>query len=267
MASKYPPPVGEPPAVQFIAVDRLQVDPSYQRTIEDGPSQRLIKRIAEQWDWRLCMPLLVAQRAEGLFVIDGQHRTEAARLRGDIPHLPCAVVAFGAVSEEAKIFARANDGRKPMTKLDIYHANVAAGDIESVTIDQLVRDAGMSVAQRQNPLGMQPGQLNFTGALYMALRRHGRPVLSAALTVMGEVFGRQILPRGRMMLEALVFIFANPADDHDPDELRDVLATMSADEWTSHPIVESYAGSGMGRSYRVRQAIEAEIAQYRSDQQ
>jgi len=263
---RYPPAVGEPPAIQFVAVDRLQTDPSYQRPIDNKVSRNLIEKIASGWDWRLCVPLLVAQRPEGLFVIDGQHRTEAARIRGDIPHLPCSVVAFASCADEAVTFATANRQRKVMTKLDLFRASVAAGDIEAVIINQLVTDAGLAIAMEQSPLALKPGQLAFTTALFNALRRQGRSVLSAALTTIGEVFGRQLLSNGSTIFNALVYLFANPPADFDCDELHEVLGTMSAEEWVSHPIVDSYAGSGTGKGYRMRQAIEHELALYRREQ-
>src|SRR3546814_134476 len=85
---------GSPPAPQFAQIDQLLVDDSYQRSIEGGASQRLIVKIAENWDWRLCLPLIVSRRQGALYVIDGQHRYEAAKLRGDIRDLPIVLFAF-----------------------------------------------------------------------------------------------------------------------------------------------------------------------------
>jgi Holliday junction resolvase RusA-like endonuclease len=59
----------------------LNVDHAYQRMAEEPSSKRLIRHIAENWDWRLCAPLTVSDRAPpepGLYVIDGQHRLAAA---------------------------------------------------------------------------------------------------------------------------------------------------------------------------------------------
>ena len=80
--------IGEPPAVQFVAIDRLEVDGTYQRSTAGKASAKLIASIANRWDWRLCVPLLVSSRDGKLFIIDGQHRWEGARARGDIAFLP-----------------------------------------------------------------------------------------------------------------------------------------------------------------------------------
>lgn len=223
--------MGEPPAIQFVAVDRLQTDPAYQRSADNGSSRKLIDQIAHGWDWRLCVPLLVAKRPEGLFVIDGQHRCLAARQRGDIAHLPCSVVAFASPAEEAVTFAASNRQRKVMTKLDLFRAAVVAREPEAVVIDQLVRDAGLGMANTIAANGLKPGHLGFTTSLYKALRRHGRAVTSAALTAMGEAFGRQIMLDGAAIFGALLSIFANPPEGFDPDDLNAALRRFSAAEW------------------------------------
>jgi hypothetical protein len=92
---KVNPQVGQRPTLEFRRLCDLKIDPSYQRSIEIGTSQTLIRRIAMFWDWSLCQPLAVARRADGaLMVVDGQHRLAAARLRGDIYDLPCVITAY-----------------------------------------------------------------------------------------------------------------------------------------------------------------------------
>ena len=60
---------GTPPTLQFVALEQLQVDAAYQRSLETKTSQALIARIATNWDWSLCQPLAVApprrQHSEG----------------------------------------------------------------------------------------------------------------------------------------------------------------------------------------------------------
>lgn len=90
----YAPQLGTPPSIEWVAINDLKIDMSYQRSIEAETSQRLIASIVARWDWRLCMPLAVSRREEGRFVIDGQHRHAAARLRGDIAHLPCCIATY-----------------------------------------------------------------------------------------------------------------------------------------------------------------------------
>ena len=96
---------GQRPSLEFRPIADLQIDESYQRSIDTGPSQSLVKRIARDWDWGLCQPLNVAKREDGsLWVIDGQHRLAAARDRGDIYDLPCVVIASRCAGSRSAIW-------------------------------------------------------------------------------------------------------------------------------------------------------------------
>src|SRR5438270_788977 len=87
------------------------------------PPARLMRRIAANWDWGLCQPLYVARRADGkLYVVDGQHRWAAAKLRGDVWQLPCVVRSFESTEHEAAAFVALNQERTPLTVLQIFRA-------------------------------------------------------------------------------------------------------------------------------------------------
>ena len=64
---------GKLAVMQYCLPDQLEIDPTYQRSIDVGGSQSLIRRIAMHWDWGLCQPLTVAKRDDGsLWVVDGR---------------------------------------------------------------------------------------------------------------------------------------------------------------------------------------------------
>jgi hypothetical protein len=109
-------PLGSPPTLEWRAVGELLIDDSYQRTVEAAASQALIRRIAMFWDWGLCQPLAVSRRPDGkLLIVDGQHRASAAKLRGDIPHLPCVITSFASAGDEAAAFVALNQMRRPLS--------------------------------------------------------------------------------------------------------------------------------------------------------
>ena len=117
---------GSLPVLQYLTPGQLQVDASYQRSIENGQSRSLIARIAKDWNWDLCQVLVVSRRGDqGLFVVDGQHRLQAAKMRGDIGQLPCVVATYASAQEEAAIFAQLNRQRTPLKALDIFKAALA----------------------------------------------------------------------------------------------------------------------------------------------
>ena len=185
---------GRRPSLEFRPIADLMIDATYQRSIDSGPSVTLVKRIARAWDWGLCQPLNVARRDDGaLYVIDGQHRLAAARMRGDIYDLPCVIIASGSAHDEAVSFVALNQQRRPLTKLELFKAALAAGDGEAVMIQEALNVAGLSVAATSNPDSWKPGQLVNIGGLEHCLRQHGEKILRPALLAASVAFHGQVL--------------------------------------------------------------------------
>src|ERR1700722_8255050 len=79
---------GPVPMLQWVEVGELVIDSSYQRAIGRRGTIN-IKGIAENFDWSKFAPVIVAPVEGGKFaVVDGQHRTTAAMLRG-VESVPC----------------------------------------------------------------------------------------------------------------------------------------------------------------------------------
>lgn len=192
-ALKVKPMVGTPAVLHNAVVDSLVVDDTYQRSIEGGASQKLIVKMAENWDWRLCLPLLISRRNGELYVIDGQHRLEAARLRGDIPHLPVVIFDFDDPRSEAELFVAANRSRRAMTKLDDFHAAIVAGDAKATVINDLVTDAGLTVGRNQAWQYWKPGEVVFVATLQRTINAHGDAIVSRALKMIASAFEGLVL--------------------------------------------------------------------------
>lgn len=248
------PAIGEPPAVQFIAVDRLQIDPGYQRSTSSQGSKRLIEAMAERWDWRLCVPLLVSARGGDLFIIDGQHRWHGARARGDIAFLPCAVGTFGNAREEAALFVAANRKRVPMTQVDLFRAAVAAGDEVAVRTQQLLEEAGLVLATGGGASAV-PGEINCPRAL-LSLAEKDAEALGAALKALAKAFEGQVVASAAVFLRAMVHALAR----HPYLSIGDLAAALKVrtpDKWMLLPAVRDALGSA--RELELRRAIESEF--------
>lgn len=200
------PMIGSPPAPQFAQVELLHVDDTYQRSIEGGASQRLIVKIAENWDWRLCLPLIVSRRQGQLFVIDGQHRLEAARLRGDIRDMPVVVFDIDDPKGEAELFVQANRSRRAMSPLDDFHAAVVAGDAKSTAINDVVIEAGLVVGRHQAWQYWQPGEVIFVAAIKKALAAQGKEIALRALRMIAEAFDGLVLTGGGAIFTGLCML-------------------------------------------------------------
>jgi hypothetical protein len=198
--------------LQYCAPDQLLIDESYQRSLFAAGSQSLIRKIAMYWDWGLCQPLFVARRADGqLYVVDGQHRLEAARLRGDIQQLPCVISHFESAAEEAAAFVALNQQRKPLNRLQLYRAALAANDQEASNINRALSDCGMWGGSSMD-LGIQkPGAITCVAALEKCLRAHGGGVLAASLDVFSQAFRGQKYRYAGTLFPGVVAIVADEA--------------------------------------------------------
>ena len=191
---KVNPPLGLRPSLENHRIGDLNVDPAYQRSIEGGQSKSLIRKIAMFWDWALFHPLSVARRADGsLWVIDGQHRLAAARLRRDLYDLPCVVGPSRSLADEAASFVAMNIQRRAMTKLDLFKAAVAGEDSQAGAIMAALAEAGLSVAPHSNFTAWKPGMLANIGGIENAWRRHGGRVTRTALRALAEGLDGQVL--------------------------------------------------------------------------
>lgn len=229
----YPAARGARPTIEWLHLDRLTMDASYQRSTDNQASQRLITSIAANFDWRLCTPLVVSRRADGTFaVIDGQHRLLAARLRG-MDDLPCCVFTYDSAEEEAKMFVAANRSRKAMNRLDDFHAALAAGDSDAHQVRQLVTDAGLTVARNTSSTAWAPGEIAFTASIASTLRKHGAEIVLKALTLIAEAFPDQRVVQSGSIFLGLVKVLTSPPDGFDADRLFRALLKYDAEGWGS----------------------------------
>ncbi|WP_298981525.1 ParB N-terminal domain-containing protein [uncultured Roseibium sp.] len=117
---------GSAPILQWIKIDLLVVDDSYQRPLERG-NRTAIRKIAANFSWAMFSPVFVAPVEGGKYaIIDGQHRTHAAAACG-IDQVPCQIVPM-TLREQASAFAAVNGNVTRVTPWQIYKAALAAGE-------------------------------------------------------------------------------------------------------------------------------------------
>jgi len=249
----FRPPIGKMPSIEWTHTTELTVDQSYQRSIDNDGSRRLIASIAANFDWRLCAPLVVSRRSDGSkVIIDGQHRWAAAVRRGDLLQLPCCLFTYDSPEDEARMFIVANRARKPMNRLDDFHAALAAADEDAIEIQRLVTEAGLRMARNTSSTAWKAGEVAFTSSIATALRRHGPAIVSAALTNIAEAYEGRSLTYGASIFGALIKLFANPPEEFDSDDLVPTLQNF--DMASLGEIVRGLSG-GDSRAVAVHSAI------------
>ena len=204
---KVNPPLGHMPALQYLPPAMLRVDDSYQRTLDSDASRTLVRQIAQYWNWDLCQPLVVARRDDDeLYVIDGQHRLAAARLRGDIHQRLAVVVRYASAADEAASFVHLNQQRRPLTRVDLFKAAVASGDSEATAILDAVAAAGLTIAPHTNPTAWKPGQIANIGGIEQCWRTRGPKVAAAALIALERALRGQVLQYAGTMFPGIAAV-------------------------------------------------------------
>lgn len=137
----YPDP-GEVPVLDWIDKSAIFPDPLYQRPLDDGR----VNTILRAFSWRSFGALVVVPQADGTYhVPDGQHRLEAAKLHPRVQHVPCVIVKADDVPAEASVFVEINKNRKNVTALELFFAQLAAGDGEAEAMLKACQEAGIRI--------------------------------------------------------------------------------------------------------------------------
>jgi hypothetical protein len=173
--------LGKPPVLKWIPIRSLVVDPVYQREI-GGTGRKNIARIAREFDWAKFAPVIVAPAGGGRFVIvDGQHRTIAARLCG-LECVPCQIIDADRALQAAA-FAAINANITEMSPMQVHAAKLAAQDPDALRLASLCAKAGITIlrypVQTKNH---KAGDTMAVGMLYRMLAKFGDDVLEAALS-------------------------------------------------------------------------------------
>ncbi|WP_116654854.1 DUF262 domain-containing protein [Pelagibacterium sediminicola] len=140
-ATEYRDP-GDPPVLDWIDVNLIDIDPAYQRGLDDARVQRIL----DWFTWDAFGAIVIAPAAEGRYnCTDGQHRLAAARRHPAVSVVPAIIIHAQGTQAEAENFIAINRERKNISALDRYWAEVAASDDDAKTIEQVCERAGITI--------------------------------------------------------------------------------------------------------------------------
>lgn len=245
----HPGPLAE---LAWLPVDKLDVDPSYQRSLDTKASQKLIQKIADNFRWISFQAILATPQGQGdnkrWLIIDGQHRVAAAKQRG-IKHVPAVVVAEASQAEQASAFVGANRDRAPMQAQHIFHARLVAGDADCQIIARICKKAGIQL-YRYNIAAKQfkPGWTAATPALLAALRRYGERATELGVAAVAAAYKEEPSAlRAPLFLAAAMFLHKGGTVEH----LRAAFARLG---WRAL-IKEGIAGGPQGIALSIVEKI------------
>lgn len=171
--------------LQWIRVEDLVVDDSYQRPIY-GAGKNNVRKIVAEFRWSMFAPVIVAPVEGGKFaVIDGQHRATAAAIRG-IESVPAQVIIADQM-EQASAFQSINGQVTRMHKLALHHAALASGDPAATELTEVATAAGVTLLRYPKAVNnIEAGETMALGTIAEGLRLYGRDVVVTALTCITE---------------------------------------------------------------------------------
>jgi len=182
---------GALPILLYLPIKRLYVDHSYQRNVESERSRRLVRKIAENFQWTRFGSVLVTETERGFAILDGQHRTEGARLAG-ISEVPCVIVEAPSFADQAKAFVGANMDRVTVNSYALHHALVSTRDPHHTLIHFVCEKSGASIPKYPVPLNkVKPGETLAIAAIGRLIRSPGVDGAVQVMSMLVKAYAKQ----------------------------------------------------------------------------
>jgi hypothetical protein len=196
---------------QRVALSKLGIDPRYQRDIIPNH----LKKIDADFEEAQLGVLEVSKRSEEEYVVfDGQHRLKVLEMR-NWDDAPCIVHTGLSPEQEADLFRKLQDNRKPLTPLDKYKSRLFADEPIAKGIQVICDQLGWKI-------GTGPGRLQ---SIVVAERVYRRGNLYNTLDIMGIWMGDAKVVEGSLIDGVSRFLDLFP--EADTDRARNQWAQVS----------------------------------------
>lgn len=223
---------GPAPFLDWIETKKLVVDSTYQREIGKRGAGN-VRQIAENFDWSKFAPVIVAPVEGGQFaIVDGQHRTTAAMLRGQ-DKVPCQVVQADR-AKQAAAYAAVNGNVTKTTPQQLFHAKLAANDPKASAVQEACLAGDVEIVRRNLLLAqMKPGQTQAVAAITRCLDLYGRDTLVTSLQCITRTAdGNASFVRATIVEAICLVLHENPAWREGGEALLRVMDKFSfPDAW------------------------------------
>lgn len=181
------PDTGEP-ICERVDPKTLFVDPAYQRSVGER-GLRQIRRIIEAFDWTKYKPPICAYADHDgqtvLKVIDGQHTAIAAASHPHIDMIPVMIVEAAETAAQAAAFVGQNTQRLGVTPLQVFFAEVTAGDPDALDVLKSCERAGITIMRSP------PSRSDF------------KPAETISISAIKALVDKRGVMKARMVLEVL----------------------------------------------------------------
>lgn len=176
--------IGDESVLMWIDIEKLLIDPSFQRKILRQGRRNIVK-IATKFDWNKFGAIQVADLEGQYAIVDGQHRTVSAFLRG-ITKIPCNVIKASRI-EQALAFVSINSNITSVSPLITFKAEVAAGLEDSVKLVDICARGGVTINYYPvDSKSIKPGYTIALGCIKKCLKEYGEDHLVFSLRSITE---------------------------------------------------------------------------------
>lgn len=233
--AKPAPDLGAKPEFLWMPKEWLFVDSLYQRAMSSGKSRRLVRKILEEFAWSRFTPLTVTPLdwSDGKFaVVDGQHRGAAALLHPDVTEVPAWVVDAPDVQAQASVFVGVNADRNGMTTMQLFKAQLAAGDAAALQVQDVCTRAGVTIAFHlsNGSRELPPRTTMAVSTLRKLIAKHGEKPVRLALTMLATAYADAPNQLRGQVIQAMTSLVVEHGDRIDPERLVSALAEKDCED-------------------------------------
>ena len=225
------------PKVYFeqIPIKNLVSNQEYQRNL----SKAHIQRTVESFDLYQINPVKVSRRGGINYVFNGQHTVEIIAIVSGSRDTPvwCMIYDEMDYMQEADIFANQQKYVRPLRPIEIFMANIEAGNDEQLIIKSLVESYGLTISKERTPTSICA-----VGTLEYIYQRHGFHVLDRTLRLCVGTWEGDINSFTSNMLRGISLMVVAFGDTMKDDTFKDKVGIYSARD-ISRTAKERKAGS------------------------
>lgn len=236
-------------ALREVPIVLLHVDPSYQR-----PLVRKHKKIAANFDPDAFGVPLVAQRSDGsLWIVDGQQRIEALKVRGK-DRVRVDVFVSDGPEHEAHVFRLVNVDRTKLRGEELYNAALTEGEETAVAVGRLMKEYGFRVINGMNTVttsdDVKSNAIRSVQSLLHVHRSQGEDASRFVLSTLRDNWPGDPMRTRKELILGLGAFYKNLEGNVDQDRLNARLSSVTAGKL----IYAAALGVG-SRSQNVAEAI------------
>jgi len=215
------------PNVHFekIPIKNLVSNQEYQRGLSTGH----ILRTAEHFDPYQINPVKVSRRDGLNYVFNGQHTIEIVALVSGSRDTPvwCMIYDDLNYEHEADIFANQQKYVKTLTPLEVFKANLEAGNDEQLIIRDLVESYGLHIGKKK-----APGVIYAVSTLELIYRKYGYHILNRVLRLIVGTWEGDINSFSSNIMSAIAKIINAFGNEIDDEVFKDRLGSISIKQLT-----------------------------------